>query len=118
MDLLHPGTVWQRNLRSLLIGVISPFTATGSALAAPFYTVGGNTETGHPAAGALVYNGEQSYTGALIAPKVVLTAAHCLVDFGSALGHSFYIGNNANDHSSETVIEITELIPHASFTHG
>ena len=118
MDLLHPGTVWQRNLRSLLIGVISLFTAMGSALAGPFYTVGGNTETGHPAAGALMYNGEQSCTGTLIAPKVVLTAAHCLVDFGSALGHSFYLGNNANDHSSETVIEITELIPHASFTHG
>ena len=118
MDLLHPGTVWQRNLRSLLIGVISLFTATSSALAAPFYTVGGNAETGHPAAGALMYDGEQSCTGTLIAPKVVLTAAHCLVDFGSALGHSFYLGNNANDHSGGTVIEVTELIPHASFTRG
>ena len=118
MDLLHAGAVWQRNLRSLLIGVISLFTATGSALAGPFYIVGGNPETGHPAAGALMYNGEQSCTGTPIAPKVVLTAAYCLVDFGSAQGHSFYLGNNANDLSGGTVIEITEPIPRANFTHG
>ncbi len=116
MDLLHPGTVWQRNLRSLLIGVFSLLIATPSALAGPFYIVGGNSESGHPAAGALMFNDEQSCTGTVIAPRVVLTAAHCLAEFGSAQGHSFYIGTNANDLSSGTVIEITELIPHAEFT--
>ncbi len=116
MDLLHAGAVWQRNLRSLLFGLISLASFISPALAGPYYIVGGNAENGHPATGALMFNGEQSCTGTLISPRVVLTAAHCLSEFGSAQGHSFYIGNNANDLATGTVIEITELIPHAEFT--
>ena len=63
MDLLHPRTVWERNLRSLLIGAITVVATAGAALAGPYYIVGGNTEDGHPAAGALMYNNEQSCTG-------------------------------------------------------
>ena len=47
---------------------------------------------------------------------MVLTAAHCLANFNSPQGHTFYIGNDANDISSGSVIDITELIPHANFT--
>ena len=54
--------------------------AAGSAI------VGGAEDAEHPAVVALTFQGQAFCSGALIAPTVVLTAAHCLhEDFVGAL---------------------------------
>lgn len=57
--------------------------------------VGGTTTTAHPAVGAIVDNGGPFCTGTVVAPRVVVTAAHCLEGVTSPNQIGFALGPNA-----------------------
>jgi hypothetical protein len=70
------------------VGAELPLTPDGDAI------VGGQSYSGLPAVGALVSADQAFCTGTLIAPRTVLTAAHCLTSV-SAGTVGFAIGTNA-----------------------
>jgi V8-like Glu-specific endopeptidase len=53
--------------------------------------VGGSTTTAFPAVGAIIYQGDTWCTGTVVAPRTVITAAHCVKGF-SASQMKFVIG--------------------------
>ena len=57
--------------------------------------VGGTKTTGFPAVGALVDGGGPFCTGTVVAPRVVVTAAHCLEGVQSASSLGFALGASA-----------------------
>ena len=76
--------------------------------------VGGQVETGHMAVGALIDGQGTFCSGTLVAPTVVVTAAHC-VPTGNANGLSFYMGLNSEQPSSGTVLPVASAHPHPGY---
>lgn len=79
--------------------------------------VGGAADGEHPAVVALTLQGQAFCSGALIAPKVVLTAAHCLhEDFVGALPISeLRVFFGADVAGAGTFVEVTEVRLHPDF---
>ncbi len=76
--------------------------------------VQGEVTDGWPAVGALMGWGEAFCTGALIAPRVVLTAAHCLDE---GLPDSVYFGE-APGHGDGTEVPVRDAASHPQWAQG
>ena len=79
----------------------------------------GYVDDGHPAVGMLVDDGGSFCSGTLIAPDVVLTAAHC----AQLSLTSFFVGNGSADTRPEDDVGMTryavaDQIAHASYNGG
>jgi hypothetical protein len=74
--------------------------------------IGGDAYEGLPAVGALTYDGTPFCSGTLIAPRLVLTAAHCLENDEPWLIR-FAIGPSAWE--PESALGVTSLEPHPDY---
>jgi V8-like Glu-specific endopeptidase len=74
--------------------------------------VGGSVTSEFPATGALTRYGSAHCTATLIAPRKVVTAAHCLVGI-SASSLRFVIGPSLS--SAQANIQVVEIVPHPAY---
>lgn len=99
--------------------------AFGAALALPLAAhaeeaktpriVGGVIEGRFPAVGALVIEGEWFCSGTVIAPRLVLTAAHCLEGLSPEDPVEFFVGPDANRLSSGRTIPAASAHAHPDY---
>lgn len=81
--------------------------------------VGGTLASGDPAVVVLAvnYQGLQEYcTGTLIAPKTVLTAAHCIEAYGS--GDFYVVGFGSSINSLSRTAQVAQQFAHPSYRGG
>lgn len=79
--------------------------------------VGGQPEPGYPAVGALVVDGGADCTGTLVAPTVVVTAAHCLVG-GNLEGMTFLTAEavgSERQHRHNDGLPVASWHPHPQY---
>lgn len=74
--------------------------------------VGGTTTTAYPAVGALIDENGPFCTATVVAPRVLVTAAHCVVD-ATPQGTGFVVGGNAN--TAKTFTRVSKLVAHPQF---
>jgi len=83
--------------------------------------VGGTLASGDPAVVALVVNAgggryEEYCTGTLIAPRTVLTAAHCIEAYGA--GNFYVVGVGSTVAGLTKVVSVAQQIAHPSYRGG
>lgn len=79
------------------------------------YIIGGEPAPELESVGAFLHNGDWFCTGTVVAPRVVLTAAHCLSDLKSPEGIQFFLGADANHVDQGRTIDVTELHVHPDY---
>lgn len=79
--------------------------------------VGGTIDTGDPAVVALAVGTQSQYcTGTLIAPKTILTAAHCVNSYGTEYPYYALFGTYAG--SPDFYVEVVEQKKHPQYNGG
>ena len=101
---------------------------TGSALPPSFVTHGGADRNGHPAVVLIVMDSAESpayvCSGTLIAPKVVLTAGHCVGEPGEFSGLRVFTesdvqnGNNNFPFAGPNTVEASAWHAHPQYTNS
>jgi V8-like Glu-specific endopeptidase len=76
------------------------------------YIIGGDVESGYPGVGAIIEDGEWSCTGSLIAPTVVLTAAHCLPKSTKAKDLTYFLGIDSNAPATGKTVAVKSIHTH------
>ena len=100
---------------ALRVSALLPFVLAPSALAGPTHIIGGQAAPEMTSVGAFVHGGDWFCTGTVVAPRVVLTAAHCLSDIASPSDAEFFLGPDANDLGNGRIIAISELHVHPDY---
>ncbi len=78
--------------------------------------IGGVPETGYPAVGSLMFDGQSGCTGTLVAPDAVLTAGHCLSGM-TADQVSFAVGADVTA-GADASYAASSLIVHPQYQDG
>lgn len=110
--------VWVAALAALGCGPVSGVDAAREAAGARVDgIVGGTPTTGDPAVVVLLVGGEryreEFCTGTLIAPKTVLTAAHCIKPYGD--NQQYWVGFGATVRSTTQVVRVTRQEAHPQY---
>lgn len=96
-----------------LTGILALLFAASASAKMP-YIFNGEAESGWEAVGALMMDGEQYCSATLVAPSVVITAAHCVEGLGGA-SIEFFVGDNANLPSSGRLFAVQGMHPHPDY---
>ncbi|MCC6621796.1 MAG: trypsin-like serine protease [Deltaproteobacteria bacterium] len=103
----------------ILLGLL---VTSSLAIAAPAgaqgwspYIIGGVPAPEMESVGAFIHGDGWFCTGTVVAPRVVLTAAHCLSDLRGPEDASFFLGPDSNDLGDGRVIPLAELHVHPDY---
>ncbi|MCC6622214.1 MAG: trypsin-like serine protease [Deltaproteobacteria bacterium] len=103
----------QNKVAALGFAALAPALAVTPAHAEENRIVGGQAESRWPAVGALIAEGDWFCTGTVIAPRVVLTAAHCLEGMSNDI--EYFIGADANKLDAGRRIRVASVHPHPHY---